>query len=360
MRGREGWTMKMRLVGAIAGMFLLMSCSSAQQPDELEAEPMLPTESPAPFSTQQLDQMLAPVALYPDPLIAQILMAATYPLEVVEADRWLQVPGNAALKGDELTQALAQQPWDPSIKSLVPFPRILEMMDKNLEWTENLGDAFLAQQAEVMDSIQRLRQRARAAGSLVTTPQQVVSTTGDIVVIEPAAPEVVYVPEYDPALVYGAWPWIDYPPYEFWPWPGSIVGFGVGYPIFYPYWGWSHWRWHDHRLDVDVARYNRLNVNRPPIKLSTWQHDPYHRGGVPYRDFATQMRYGGEMPRETLRASRGYPTGSYWSAAEHEPARIYESFGPGDEVRTYSQRGVQSMQGFYGGGFRGGGGGGRR
>jgi len=349
--------MKARVVKAIAGIFLLMSCSPVQQPAKLQAAPLAPTERAAPFSPQQLDLMLAPVALYPDPLIAQILMAATYPLEVVEAHRWLQVPGNAALKGDQLTAALAQQPWDPSIKSLVPFPRILQMMDKNLEWTENLGDAFLAQQAEVMDSVQRLRQRAVAAGSLATTPQQVVSTTNGIVVVEPAVPGEVYIPEYNPTLVYGVWPWPLYPPFIFWPWPGFVIGFGVGIPIFYPFWGWSYWRWHDHRLDVDVARYNRINVNRPPITATGWQHDPYHRDGVPYRDVATEMRFGAAIPREARLASRGYPTGAY-GGAEHAAPQLYESFGPGGEVRTYSQRGAQSMRGFRagGGGSRGGGG----
>ena len=140
----------------------------------------LPQPAPAPgasaLTAEQLDQLVAPIALYPDPLIAQILMAATYPLEVVEADRWLRIPANAALKGDALTAALQQQPWDPSVKSLVPFPQLLRMMDSNLHWTEQLGDAFLAQQADVMDAVQRLRQRAQAAGSLASTPQQTVST----------------------------------------------------------------------------------------------------------------------------------------------------------------------------------------
>jgi len=148
-----------------------LSPAEAQVPAPMTA-PVPPLA--APVAPQELDAMLAPVALYPDPLIAQILMASTYPLEVVEADRWLQEPANAGLKGAQLMSALDQQPWDPSVKSLVPFPQILRMMDSNLDWTERLGNAFLADQAAVMDSVQRLRQRAEATGELMSSPQQTV------------------------------------------------------------------------------------------------------------------------------------------------------------------------------------------
>ena len=148
-----------------------LSPAVAQVPAPMTA----PVRPPAaPVAPQELDAMLAPVALYPDPLIAQILMASTYPLEVVEADRWLQEPANTGLKGAQLMSALDQQPWDPSVKSLVPFPQILRMMDSNLDWTERLGNAFLADQAAVMDSVQRLRQRAEATGELMSSPQQTV------------------------------------------------------------------------------------------------------------------------------------------------------------------------------------------
>jgi hypothetical protein len=145
-------------VGAIVALISLYSLTAISQP--------IPARGASPLTAEQFDQLVAPIALYPDPLIAQILMAATYPLEVVEADRWLQIPANAALRGDALTAALQQLPWDPSIKSLVPFPQLLHMMDANLQWTEQLGDAFLAQQADVMDAVQRLRKRAQAAGAL--------------------------------------------------------------------------------------------------------------------------------------------------------------------------------------------------
>ena len=155
--------MNVGLVRRIAGAFVAVILGASGALGE-DPAPAMSDQAVAQFTPEQLDQMLAPIALYPDPLLAQILMAATYPLEVVVADRWVQDRKNAALKGDRLTEALEQQPWDPSVKSLVPFPQILRMMDRNLEWTERLGDVFLANQAGVMDSVQRLRQRAEAAG----------------------------------------------------------------------------------------------------------------------------------------------------------------------------------------------------
>ena len=326
------------LAQVAAGIVLLASvvaCVAQERPP-----------APAPpvplFSPRQLDQMLAPIALYPDPLIAQILMAASYPLEVVEADRWLQVPANAALKADQLAAALELQPWDPSIKSLVPFPRILKMMDDNLEWTEKLGDAFLAQQADVMDSVQRLRRSAKAARALASSAQQVVSSQDNIITVVPAVPGVVYVPVYNPTLVYGVWPWPEYPPFYFWPWPGFVIGFGIGIPTIYPLWGWYYWDWRRHRLHINVARFNELNIHRPPVTSNIWQHDPLHRDGVPYRDPATRARFQGPVPREASLALRGYPVGAPPHGAVHAPP-VFESFGPRPEVQAHAARGASSM-----------------
>ncbi len=253
--------------------------------------------NPAPtYAAQQLDQLLAPIALYPDPLLAQILMAATYPLEIVEAARWVQDPNNARLRGDQLDAALQPQDWDPSVKSLVPFPQILQMMNSKLDWTQALGNAFLAQQADVMDSVQRLRAQAQAAGTLQSGPQETVSTQGQTIVIEPASPELVYVPYYDPRLVYGAWGYPDYPPIYFPPPPnyayvaGPRIFFGVGFGIIGVLWGWDRWDWGRHDIYIDPDRYNRINNyaivhdNRPRYTANTWQHDPAHRRGVPYSD----------------------------------------------------------------------------
>jgi len=164
------------------------------------------------FKQEELDQLLAPIALYPDSLVAQILMASTYPLEVVEAARWAKA--NQDLKGDSLTSALEKEDWDPSVKSLVNFPQVLGMMNEKLDWTQKLGDAFLAQQKDVMDTVQKLRQKAQAQGNLKSSEEQkvVVEKETKTIIIESANPQVVYVPTYNPTVVYGVWPYPAYPP----------------------------------------------------------------------------------------------------------------------------------------------------
>src|SRR5258708_35859440 len=182
-----------------------------------DAQAPAQTKQGAPYAQQtpeQLQQLVAPIALYPDSLVAQILAASTFPEQVVEADRWVQA--HPDLKGDALGQAVDQQPWDPSVKALTAFPSVLGNMDKNLSWTSSIGDAFYNQEQDVMDAIQEMRRRAQEAGSLKTTPRQTVTAQGSTIIIEPTSPEVVYVPAYDPWSVYGgpveAWPgWYEYP-----------------------------------------------------------------------------------------------------------------------------------------------------
>src|SRR2546422_8365750 len=188
-----------------------------------------PAQRSAAAAQPELDQMLAPIALYPDSLLSQIFMASTYPLEVVEAARWSKA--NPNLKGQQAVQAVAENTWDPSVKSLVAFPQILKMMDEKLNWMERLGDAFLAQQQEVMDTVQSLRQKASDAGNLTSNDQIRVDQQGPSIVVEPANPQVVYVPYYDPLVMYGPWWWPAYPPVYWAPWPGYFVGpgFGVGF-----------------------------------------------------------------------------------------------------------------------------------
>ena len=187
------------------------------------------------FKQEELDQLLAPLALYPDSLVAQILMASTYPLEVVEAERW--VKANQGLKGDALATALEKEDWDPSVKSLVNFPQVLQMMNDKLDWTQKLGNAFLAQQKDVMDTVQKLRQKAQAEGNLKSSQEQKVTFEKDTqtIIIEPSNPQVIYVPTYNPTVVYGAWPYPAYPPYYYYP-PGYVAGaalfsFGVGVAV---------------------------------------------------------------------------------------------------------------------------------
>jgi hypothetical protein len=243
------------------------------------------------YTVEQLDALLAPIALYPDQLLTQILMASTYPLQVVEAARWVDDPTNKALTGDALTAALAQQTWDPSIKSLVPFPQVLAMMNGKLDWMQQLGYAMSVQQSAVMASVQRLRLQAQNAGQLKTTSQQVVSTQDQAIVIAPAQPNVVYVPTYNPTVVYGAWPYPAYPPVYLPPPPGYYLGaalvtglaFGAGVAIAGGLWGWASPNWGGGNVNVNVNRYNNINVNRPPINNPGWRPPASNRPGGGYR-----------------------------------------------------------------------------
>ena len=222
-------------------------------------------EQPA-FSNEELEQLVAPIALYPDALVAQVLMASTYPLEVVSAARW--VKANPGVKDKALEDAMQKQSWDPSVKALAAFPQVLEMMNAKLDWTQKVGDAFLAQQKEVMAAIQALRRKADGAGNLESGNEQVVTKEQEgettIVKIEPANPDVIYVPTYNPTVVYGAWPYPAYPPYYYYP-PGYVPGaalftFGVGLTVGAALWGNCNWGRGD--VNINTTRYNNFNPER--------------------------------------------------------------------------------------------------
>ncbi|HET9884973.1 MAG TPA: DUF3300 domain-containing protein, partial [Candidatus Binatia bacterium] len=228
-------------------------------------------QTDAVFRQEELEQILAPIALHPDPLVPQILMASTYPLEVVLADRWTKQ--NGSLKGDALTKALEAQDWDPSVKSLVNFPQVLAMMSEQLDWTQKVGDAFLQDQKRVLDTIQSLRAKAQASGNLQTTKEQIVIVEEKIIKIEPASPQVVYVPTYNPTVVYGAWPYPAYPPYYYYP-PGYVAttaafSFAAGAAMGAA-WGyaWGGANWNGGEVDVDVDRNTTINnnINRDQAK----------------------------------------------------------------------------------------------
>ena len=279
-----------------------------------------PGGATAAFTPEQLEQVAAPIALYPDPLLAQLLMASTYPLEVVQAARF--VKDNPNLKGAQLNEKLKEQTWDDSVKSLVEFPEVLTLMDQKLDWVQKLGDAFLGQQKELMDAIQRLRARAQAQGNLKSTPQQTVTVEpaapaaapppapgqapppqtvvvqqqpATVITIEPTNPQVVYVPSYNPTVVYGAWPYPAAPPYYPYP-PGYAFGaaalsFGVGMAVGAAVWGNTNW--HGGEVNVNTSNYQNYskNVNRSDVanqrasqyqqgqggNRSQWQHSPEHR-----------------------------------------------------------------------------------
>ncbi|MGH8747231.1 MAG: DUF3300 domain-containing protein [Burkholderiales bacterium] len=284
--------------------------------------------APAQAATQaQLEQMLAPIALYPDPLLSQILMAATYPLEVVQAARWADV--HPALQGDDAVRAVEAESWDPSVKSLVAFPRVLAMMDERLDWTQSLGEAFLDQEPYVMDTVQRLRERALASGNLASNDGMRVSQQAGTIAIEPANPQVVYVPYYDPLMVYGAWQWPAYPPVRWAPWPGYRVRPGISVGIFLGggvrvssgfFFGAFDWR--EHRVNIVRQSYYyrpTTAIERRHVEElhrgapTTWRYEPAHRRGIAYRNPDLSNRY-----RQRSRPARAQPQ----QRGHAQPARV--------------------------------------
>jgi len=375
---------------------------------------------------EQLEQLVAPIALYPDSLVAQILMAATYPIEVVEAARWSKK--NPKVTGTALEDAMQKQSWDASVKSLTAFPDVLAMMDERLDWTTDLGNAFLAQQADVMDAIQALRARAQKEGNLASNEQQTATveqqpsgSQPQTIVIQPANPQVVYVPAYTPA-VYGAWPYPAYPPYPYYP-PGyalgaSLISFGVGMAVGSALWGGCNWG--GGNVNVNVNNYN--NFNRTDIKNGNWNHNVDHRRGAGYNNQIVANRYGrgnqnvqsrdqfrgraeqgrqqiargdadrykgqqgqrpgGGQPRDLQRGGAGQQRDVQRGAGQQRPggqgrqrggydrqaaarrdSNAFGGVGSGQDVRRQSNRGQASRQslmsrgGGYGGGGRLGGGG---
>ena len=389
----KGRSLGRQAIGLAMGAMLLMgtwpesTAAFAQDQDQTapaQDQSQPPQPQYAPQTADQLQQLVAPIALYPDSLVAQILAAATYPEQVVEADRWVQA--NPDLKGDDLAKAVDQQPWDPSVKALTGFPSVLANMDKNLSWTSSLGDAYYNQQQDVMDAIQTMRQKAQQAGTLQSTPQQTVNTQGSTIVIQPAQPTVVYVPAYDPWVVYGypvaPWPgWYPYP--GIWYGGPSLffgVGFGIGYFGGYP-WGWGGWGFDWGRRTVI---YNRnVYYSRSPV---FYNRNNYYRGGGPGfhggpgpggRPVAGRPgegpggapgRPGGEPGRPVAGGGSNRPGGPQPFGGNDRAARgfappqgqsnvrsgAFSGYGNGGDTRGFSSRGSQSFGG--GGGYRGGGG----
>ena len=315
-----------------------------------------PSEQPS----EQQQQLVAPIALYPDSLVAQILAAATNPTEIVQAWRWMQQhPG---LQGQALAGAVDSQPWDPSVKALVQFPSVLDNMNTNLSWTSALGDAYANEPQALLDAVQVLRQQAQAAGRLQSTPQQTVSTQGQTIVIEPTDPEVVYVPAYDPWLAYGA-PIEAYPdwvgvPGIFYPGPDLYFGVGIGIGFFGGYaWGLHRWGldWRGRRMVYNHAPY----VSRSPTFM---HHHAFAGGRVGAPEFRPNFR-------PNFRPSAGMPP---YPAPHAVPntvpnlprAGAFSGFDHGGVVRGYADRGRSSFGGEVrspggppsSGGFHGGGG----
>jgi len=356
-------------------------------------------ESQKVLKQEELDQMLAPIALYPDSLLAQVLMAATYPIEVVQADRFAKK--NKNLKGEKLLEAAKNEDWDPTVKSLLEFPEVLAMMSEKLDWTTKLGDAFLAQQKDVMDSVQSLRRKAQESGNLKTTKEQTVVVEKETIIIQPSNPEVIYVPAYNPTVVYGAWAYPAYPPYPYYP-PGygmaaATFGFMAGVAVGSSGCCWGSANWGHGDVDIDVDRQNnftRNNYNKERVSQfqqqrgqqggrQQWQHNAEHRKGAAYRDNATAQRFNRGASSDAVRSREAFrgrteagQRGGFEGggrATTREAGRQDFSRGGADRggafsgmdrgggaTRDFSNRGASSRQsmssGSRGGGSRSGGG----
>jgi len=363
------------------------SLIAQEQPGPLQAPSGPPYQEQTP---EQLQELVAPIALYPDSLVTQILAASTFPEQVVAADRWGQ--SHPDLKDDALAQAVDQLPWDPSVKALVAFPSVLGNMDKNLSWTSSLGDAYFNQEQDVMDAIQVMRRRAQEAGHLNSTPQQTVTTEGSDIEIEPVNTEIVYVPAYDPWIVYGgsivAWPgWYPYPGTWY---DGPVIFFGVGYRTdFYGGygWGWHHWGcdWHHHYAVHDHERYysqsrtfyNRDRFYRGEHARSDFNHiertpqpssgDRERTQGDHNRAERTPQPSGREsegargVENRPVPAARPFEGNNNAARGYAEPrgqsgvrSGAFSNYDHGGQERSFSSRGSASFGG--GGGARGGGG----
>jgi hypothetical protein len=279
-----------------------------QAPAAQPADTSPPPASDKPdFKPEELEQMLASIALYPDSLLSQMFMASTYPVEVVEADKW--VKANPKLTGDELAKKLEEQPWDPSVKSLVNFPQVLAMMSENLDNTVKIGDAFIGQQKDVMDAVQRLRAKAKSTGNLESGKEQTVTTKTEegkeVIVIESSSPTVISVPQYSPTVVYGSWPYPAYPPAPYYP-PGYVAhpvatfaaGVAIGAAWGYA-WGNCNWGGGDVNVDINSNRNVNRNIDRTKYQnqmggrgQGSFQHNSAHRQGAAYRNNASAQKAG--------------------------------------------------------------------
>jgi hypothetical protein len=342
-------TIAFALMVAAIGAPMTASTQSPPQPPSSSAPP--PAPQPAQQTPEQLQQLVAPIALYPDALVAQILAASTYPAQDVEADRWLQAhPG---LKGDQLGDSVNTQPWDPSVKALTQFPSVLTNLDKNITWTSSLGEAYVNQQQDVMSALQVMRQRAQQAGKLQSDSEETVTSSNNTIVIQPTNPNVVYVPAYDPWTFYGA-PLAVYPgwvpvPGIYWdgPYFSFGLGIGVGLGVWGGFdWGWHHWGtdWHGHGVVFNHTHYvsrSTTFINRRTVinrAGPSFTHASFNHGSINHGSFTHGA------------ASHGFSGGGMRSSA-------FSGFNHGGATAGFAARGRSSFGGggFHGGGFGGGG-----
>jgi len=313
-------------------------------------------QAPPPIPNDQLDALVSPIALYPDPLLSQVLVASTYPLEIIQLQQWLAQ--HKDLKDQALTDAVQKQDWDPSIQSMAVLPSALKQLADNIKWTTDLGNAFLAQQSDVMDAVQRMRMKAKDAGNLKSNEQQKVEVqtveTKTVVVIQQANPQIVYVPSYNPVVVYGPpiypYPPIIYPPPAYY--AGAAIAFGVGIAIGAAYHGgWGYgcgWGHSNNNININVnnnyvRHYNQTNinnVNRNNINNAnrnggnTWQHNPQHRGGTPYSNSATANKYGGTSRGNSAATRQTSARPQQGAANRQQPSANNRSTGQANRPAT--------------------------
>jgi len=324
------------LLAAVCAAAITPGDTPAYTPTARAVQQAPASEQSSKIPPDQLDSLVAPIALYPDPMLAQVLAASTYPLEIIQLQQWLSK--NPGLKDKALADAVAKQPWDPSIQALAALPEVVKRLADDIQWTTDLGNAFLAQQSDVMDAVQRMRKKAQDKGNLKTTEQQTVETkvieNKSVIVIEQANPQVVYVPSYDPVVVYGP-PVYPYPPIYYPPWgyyaAGMAISFGVGV-MMGAFWsgGWccgAGWGGNNITINNNNNFNRNSNIgggnrpsqlpnrgggnrggvgNRPSTQPAggrggnNWAHNPQHRGGAPYKDRATADRFGGTTRGDSL------------------------------------------------------------
>jgi hypothetical protein len=385
----------------LVSTFLLLFSAAAQQyppqqyPPQNAPPPGAQAPAGAPLPPQQLDDLVAPIALYPDPLLTQVLAASTYPMEVAEAEQWAQ--DHHKWKPAKLMDEAKKQPWDPSVQGLVAFPQTLTMLTQNMNWTTQLGNAFLAQQGDVMQAVQRMRAQAEQKGTLQSTPQETVTTLNQQgqpeISIQPANPDVWYVPNYNPAYVWGTPAWGAYPQLAY---PGLDVGFGwyPGIDIGMYFggwggWGWGGWgwspNWYGGNIFIDNSFFHRYGFRnfdgRGMLGNSAWAHNPEHRLGVPYGNREVAGRFGRNGAFGNGADRMAGARGGTFNRGQMAPAQrlgnpgferrpstnnhsVFGGYHNGGMTRTQSDRGFSSMGagrisggGFGGGGMRGGGGG---
>jgi hypothetical protein len=356
------------LVIAGAAQGAAQATQATQAGTAASGQPTVPKAPPAStsdgFSRDQLEQLAAPIALYSDSLLAQMLMAATYPLEIVLADRFVRA--NPDLKEAKLDEALKDYDWDASVKSLCRLPEVLAKMSENLDWTQDLGDAVLGQKSELLDAVQRMRGKAYDSGNLKTSEQQVVTVKEEkIIVIESPSPEVVYVPTYSPTVVYGGWapPYYYYPPmYPYYPYGAGLVTFGFGVAMGAAIWGGCGWGWGHSDINIDIDRNNNFNRNTNRNRVdhhagagdrggrANWNHDPGHRRGANYQNSKVATQYGARggtnrVSRDQARGYSGNRTGTLEARAPGGSNRQAGERGGGQRAGTGDRAGTGQRAG---------------